>query len=251
LTAPSAAGAQSKGPSEAKRNRRSCLRTTVGFVPGLYTCPGHPHPHGICERCNPSQQPSDGDSRVKPGYDGVCSACSTSTARAADIITARAAGIIWTRMHRLAPSPSPLPLPQGAGRNLYSRNRLLQSLVLSFAHHDVNRVACRTLHQGTSERDAPQCPPYRLPSRPRSPRRTRSRPQCRARNAPRPTSYHPPHPAPISCLRLVRSSPRPIPHRTFPSSRPRARQACRHQSPDALNRTRRFLNGRARATLPW
>src|ERR1700722_13622409 len=41
LTAPSAAGAQSKGPSEAKRNRRPCLRTTVGYVPGLYIKPGH------------------------------------------------------------------------------------------------------------------------------------------------------------------------------------------------------------------
>jgi hypothetical protein len=41
LTASSAAGAQSSGPSEAKRNRRSCLRTTVGYVPGLYIKPGH------------------------------------------------------------------------------------------------------------------------------------------------------------------------------------------------------------------
>jgi hypothetical protein len=33
--------------------------------------PGHRLPAPICERCNPTQQPSDGDSRVKPGYDGV------------------------------------------------------------------------------------------------------------------------------------------------------------------------------------
>ena len=37
LTAPTAAGAQSKTPSEAKQNRRPCLRTSVGYVPGLYT----------------------------------------------------------------------------------------------------------------------------------------------------------------------------------------------------------------------
>jgi hypothetical protein len=28
----------------------------------------------LCERCNASQQPSDGDDRVKPGHDGIGSA---------------------------------------------------------------------------------------------------------------------------------------------------------------------------------
>ena len=33
--------------------------------------PGHRLPAPNCERCNPSQQPSDGDDRVKPGRDGI------------------------------------------------------------------------------------------------------------------------------------------------------------------------------------
>src|ERR1700722_2543997 len=47
----------------------------------------------MCERCNPSQQPSDGDGRVKPSHDVV--ACGTSTTRATGIT--RSLG--WLYLH--------------------------------------------------------------------------------------------------------------------------------------------------------
>ena len=137
-----------------------------------------------------------------------------------------------SRMCRL---PPPQSLPPRDGEKFRS---LLQPLVLACVHYGVNRTPHRTLQQGTNERDAIQCPPYRLPSRPKSPHKLRNQHRCQARSAPRPTSSHPPRPVPISCLRPVPSSPRPIPPRTFHSSRPPARQACRRQSPDRADPNR-------------